>query len=199
MAQEQRKFLAFDEAATYFYEKFAESAPQRFDKYLQAAGGNHIEAIARYRYNLELSASLLPALHAAELTLRNSIHQAMCLHYLSPKPGKASPTLYFPDGTLAESDWWLSHEVHGKRILVDRDWEKVVDAYNKVPKNGQPVTPRVVAELSFGFWVELLNPIYDQTIVIPMLGTTMRKVQAKNRSNRNRGWLRLWFGRFRDL
>ena len=92
MAQEQRKFLAFDEAATYFYEKFAESAPQRFDKYLQAAGGNHVEAIARYRYNLELSASLLPALHAAELTLRNSIHQAMCLHYLSPKPGKAKPT-----------------------------------------------------------------------------------------------------------
>lgn len=199
MAQEPPKFLAFEDAAAFFYHKFAESAPQRFDKYLQAAGGDYVEAMARYRFNLELSASLLPALHAAELTLRNSIHQAMCLHYLTAKEGGAIPVLKFPDGSPAEKDWWFSLEPRGKPLLTERDWKKVVDAYEKVPKNGLPITPRVVAELTFGFWVELLNPNYDQTIVIPMLRTTMRKVQAKNKSNRNQGWLREWFGRFRDL
>lgn len=199
MAQEPQKFQTFGEAAAHFYDKVAESAPQRFGKYLSAAGGDPIEAMARYRYNLELSASLLPALHAAELTLRNAIHQAMVLHYLTPKKGDAKHTQNFPDGRVAEDNWWFSLEPNGKPLLNERDWQKVVEAYGKVPKDGLPITPRVIAELTFGFWVELLNPNYDQTIVIPLLRTTMRKVQAKNKANRNQGWLRNWFGRFRDL
>lgn len=193
MPQNQPEFTDFGEAAKFFYNKFSSNAPPRFERYLLASGGKEVEAAARYRWNLELSESLLPCLHAAELALRNAIHQAMIKTY-APAPGAT-----FPCGQPADAEWWFAGDVRGKPILKDRDWEKVKEAYDKIPKNGKPVTPRVVAELSFGFWVELLNSDYDETIVVPMLGSTMRNVQKSNPPNRKHGWLRARFGEIRDL
>lgn len=193
MPQNRPEFSDFGEAAKFFYEKFSASAPLRFNRYLLAARGKEVEAAARYRWNLELSESLLPCLHAAELALRNAIHQAMLKEY----PPVAGAT--FPCGQPADDEWWFDSVVRGNPILKARDWQKVKDAYDKVPKNGKPVTPRVVAELSFGFWVELLNSDYDETIVVPMLSSTMKRVQKKSPSNRKHGWLRERFGEIRDL
>lgn len=186
-------FTHFGEAASFFYEKFACSAPLRFKRYLELSGERELEAIAKYRWNLELSEALIPCLHSAELALRNSIHEAMIQKYLP------APKSVYPDGKQADSEWWFNVEVRGNPLLEDRDYEKVKEAYVKVPKNGKPITPRVVAELSFGFWVELLNSGYDESIVVPTLGSTMKRVQADNRANRRHGWLRERFGEIRDL
>ncbi len=135
----------------------------------------------------------LPCLHAAELALRNPIHQAMVKTY-PPVEGAT-----FPCGLPADGEWRFHGNVRGKPILKDRDLDEVEEAYNKVSKNGKSVTSRVVAEPSFGFWVELLNSDYDETIVVPMLGSTMKKVQKSNPQNRRHGWLRERFGQRRDL
>ena len=193
MPQPRLEFLGFGDAAQYFYKKFSESAPLRFDRYFQDSGGREIEAVAKYRWNLELSAALIPCLEASELALRNAIHQAMCKAYLPAHEGT------FPNGQPADEEWWFDAKVRGRDLLQERDWRKVTEAYDKIPKNGEPITPRVVAELSFGFWVELLNSNYDETIVVPMLGTTMKNVQKAYTPNRTHGWLRERFGEIRDL
>lgn len=193
MPQKHPEFRDFGEAAVYFYNAFSKTAPPRFERYLQASSNREIEAIARYRWNLGLCESLLPCLHAAELALRNAIHQAMQQAYLPCREAR------FPDGKPADAEWWFDVQVRGKSILKDRDYDKVAEAYCRVPKNGKPITPRVVAELPFGFWVELLNSGYDETIVVPMLGSTMQRVQKGTPTNRNHGWLRERFGEIRNL
>lgn len=193
MQQKPPEFLTFGDAARYFFGKFSESAPVRFQRYLDLSDGREIEAAAKYRWNLELSSALLPCFHAAELTLRNAIHQAMCQKYLP------TPTPTHPDGTSADDEWWFDVSVRGAPLLFDRDYNKVKDAYAKVANLGHPTTPKVVAELPFGFWVELLNSNYDESIVVPMLATTMRGVQRTNPTNRRHGWLRARFGEIRDL
>lgn len=193
MAQNKPEFKIFGDAARFFYDKFSESAPLRFERYLVASGGREVEAAAKYRWNLDLCESLIPCLHAAELALRNSIHQAMCRTYL---PARGSR---FPDGHRADDEWWFDAEVRNVPLLKERDWDKVRQAYDSIPKNGKPITPRVVAELSFGFWVELLNSGYDETVVVPTLGSTMRRVQKANPLNRRHGWLRETFGEIRNL
>lgn len=193
MPQIKPEFTEIGEAAKFFYEKFSESAPLRFERYLQASGGREIEAIAKYRWNLELSESLLPCLHAAELALRNAIHGAMIQTYL-PFAGAR-----FPDGQPADDEWWFDVEVRGESLLNEKDWERVTEAYNNLPKNGKPITPRVIAELPFDFWVRLLASSYDEKLVVPMLQTTMKDVQKSNTSNRTHKWLKDRFGEIKDV
>lgn len=193
MAQPAIEFANFGDAAKFFYRNFSANAPSRFGRYLGAAGGREIEAAAKYIWNLELSESLLPSLHAAELALKNSVHLSMAQIY------GPSSTACFPDGRQADSRWWFDASIRGMPLLRQRDREKVEAAYFKVKRKGAPITERVVAELSFGFWVELLNSEYDEVIVVPVLGTTMRGVQRNRPSNRTQGWLRRTFGAFRDL
>jgi hypothetical protein len=183
MPQKTLEFTAFEEAAAYFYKRFSESAPLRFEPYLQSSGGREIEAIAKYLFNLQLNESLLPCLHAAELALRNSIHLAMIQMYL-PSAGAV-----FPDGQPADDEWWFDVEVRGAKLLKAKDLERVTDAFYEIPKNGKPITPRVVAQLPFDFWVKLLSSSYDEKLVVPMLKTTMKGVQKSNPPNRTHSWL----------
>lgn len=52
------------------------SAP-RFATYLQARGGDQADALALYRWNIEVSAAFLVPLHVLEVTLRNAIVEAI--------------------------------------------------------------------------------------------------------------------------
>lgn len=52
------------------------SAP-RFATYLQARAGDRADALALYRWNLEVSAAFLVPLHVLEVTLRNAIVDAI--------------------------------------------------------------------------------------------------------------------------
>ena len=190
MPQKPLEFHNLGEAVLYFYKSFSVSAPERFERYLSASGGRHLDAIVRYRWNLELGEALLPSLHAAELTLRNAIHQAMVKQYL--------PTVrpHFPGGEHPD-DWWFDAEFEGKPFLKYEDKIKVDDVVRQLEKAGKRVTTaRVVAELSFAFWVELLNSGYTEPIVVPALKTTLRGLPDEKK---RQGWLRDNFGKLRDL
>lgn len=52
------------------------SAP-RFATYLQARGGDRADALALYRWNIEVSSAFLVPLHVLEVTLRNAIVEAI--------------------------------------------------------------------------------------------------------------------------
>ncbi len=149
-----------------------------------------MEAIAKYCWNLELSEALLPCLHAAEISLRNGIHRAMVAKYLP------ASTPHFPNGEHPD-EWWFNCSTKLGDILDSRDYEQVQRASDKVREgNKRLTTPRVVAELSFGFWVDLLNKEYETTVVRPLLGSTFRKLTQGERSQ---VWLKRTFSEFRDL
>lgn len=179
MPQDPAKFANLGEAVVFFYRQFASPAPERFDRYLMATGGRHLDAIVKYRWNIELSEALLPSLQVAEFTLRNALHQAMSAKY-APDDG-----------------WWFDATFEGKPILQSRDRDKVETAKMQLLVANKRITSaRLVSELSFGFWVELLNSSYSKPIVIPALGTTLSRLPT---AKKQLGWLRDTYGRFRDL
>jgi hypothetical protein len=107
----------------------------RFGTYLAAQAGNVDQAIRLYTWNVEVSAALWGPLQAAEVTLRNALHQQMRDRY-------------------QREDWWDAPSVG----LAPEQRRQVQRAGAKLIRRRQPFTPgHVVAELSLGFWTGLLG------------------------------------------
>jgi len=118
----------------------------RLSTYIKASSDDKEKALKLYLWNSQISSAFYIPLQGLEITLRNNLHMA-----LSKKVGK--------------NDWYDYH-------TFDKLTEiKIKEAKNKVLKKHSVVNPpHVVAELSFGFWVSLLNRSYHQTLWIPILG-----------------------------
>jgi hypothetical protein len=118
----------------------------RFGTYLAAAGGDKLLAAALYRWNMACSAAFQGPLQVLEVALRNCIHDALTNHF-------------------KRADWWS-----GSLTLADLHRRALVEAEVKASRGGRAATPgRVVAELSFGFWVGLLGRGYEMSLWRPAL------------------------------
>jgi hypothetical protein len=106
-------------------------------------GGGELEMLTNYFWNVELAESLVPCLHAVELALRNSIHAAMTNHH----------------GT----DLWF----YQRGLLEPGQLVQFANGLREVARRPAPLADRLVAELTFGFWVTLLSGPYDQRIWAP--------------------------------
>jgi hypothetical protein len=131
--------------------------------------GDDLEMLTNYFWNIDLAEALVPSLHAVELALRNSIHTALTNHY----------------GT----DMWF----YQLDLLQPRQLSEFAQALEKVAKKPHPRAGRLVAQLTFGFWVTLLSAPYEQRIwqpnnyanfaaVFPNVGNVSRK-QVADRFN----------------
>ena len=114
-------------------------SPTRFGTYLNAAGGQQA-ALQLYTWNTAVASAFYGPLQTLEVTLRNAVH-----------------------GTLSAS--------HGNRwfddghVLRPAELRLVGDATQHLHDLGKQPTPgRVVAELSYGFWVALFANAYDTTL-----------------------------------
>lgn len=121
----------------------------RISKYYRhEAGDGDVEAVARYLWNLALQASLVPALHAAELTIRNAVYDT------SVKVANLRGRRF------NEIACWLDTR---PTLLYRNEAEMVNDAKAQLRSNPKSMTPgHLVAKLSFGFWVNLFNTSYEQ-------------------------------------
>lgn len=102
-------------------------------------GGTDLELLINYLWNMELNEALFPSLHAVEVSFRNSVHAVASAHY--------GTEFWFdqPDVLLA-----------GQRRTIARTRVKLTEAQ-------KPHTAgRIVAALSFGFWVSLFNDPYER-------------------------------------
>ncbi len=109
-------------------------AVERLEAYRQD-GAEPRAALARYLLNLALCESLYSPLHLAEVALRNALHHALSVRYGTESWYDAShvPLTPWQQATIADA----------QRRLIDRR---------------KPITAgRVVAELTFGFWVSFFN------------------------------------------
>ncbi len=117
----------------------------RLSRFLKACNGDKQKALKLYRLNIELSQNFYAILSMFEVALRNAID----VHYSN----------HFNDKE------WLKNQCIGKGFLNDNAFQtgrfkskKKVDS--AIRELGVRYThDRVIASLSFGFWVNLFAPI----------------------------------------
>lgn len=106
--------------------------------------------LTNYFWNMRLCESLMPTLHAVEVVLRNAIHDALTARFGS--------ALWFDEAGLlmsAERDQLANARRHGNHDIEARGLSASL------------LPGKIVAELSFGFWVALLSDRYQQVIWQP--------------------------------
>lgn len=111
----------------------------RFGSYLAAAGTER-RALQLYTWNTAVAAAFCGPLQTIEVTLRNAVHHAMAAQH----------------GVRWFDDPMLLRPAEGH--LVGEATRRLYD-FGK-----QPTPGRVVAELSYGFWVGLFANAYDTTL-----------------------------------
>lgn len=125
------------------------SAP-RFAEYLRNSDGDQTSALRLYFYNLSISAEFFRHLQLLEVGLRNALHNELSTRY----------------GTT----WYERHDINlsPQTLLIVERAQRILRDQRKAISPG-----RVVAELSFGFWVKLLGPgwrnRYEHSLWVPAL------------------------------
>lgn len=118
-------------------------SPERLSTYRKASGYDLDRALGLYAWNMKLSASFMPLLSSAEVCLRNLIVPRMAV-------------VFGPS-------WWQSEAFFV--ILGSKGKGIVKRAENKIVACGNPAdTGRMTAELSFGFWQNMLLPKYQMPL-----------------------------------
>jgi hypothetical protein len=127
----------------------------RLAPYLRAASGDMSLAIARYYWNAELCQACYPVLQAVEIALRNNLDRAL--------------SAVFPVRGYAHIESWIDRVprvvVHpGGEDAITRAKSKLLlwDArLGDFRRDGRKGRDDLVAAMSFGFWVGLLERAYD--------------------------------------
>jgi len=111
----------------------------RLSKYLVATGFKRDKALALYGWNISISEAFYPLLSAVEVCLRNLVSKRIIEIY--------------------GVEWWLDDDF---REQIGRGTRVVKIAHNKLKKTGAVTSSRMVAELSFGFWVKMLLERHEE-------------------------------------
>lgn len=111
---------------------------ERLGSYARHDGASDQVALARYQWNIAVSASLYSSLQLCEVSLRNALH-----FLLSQEYGET----WYEGSELRISEW-------GRK--------EVAKVQRQLTKSKKTITPsRVVAELQFGFWTHLFQHDYQ--------------------------------------
>lgn len=106
----------------------------------RSTDGSDLDMLTNYFWNIDLIEAIVPCMHAVELALRNSIHSALTIQY--------GTEMWFYQPGVLES---------GGMINLGRALQ---DAAARSPLKAG----KIVAALSFGFWVSLLSGKYEQRL-----------------------------------
>jgi hypothetical protein len=133
-------------------------------------GGGMLDALARYSWNSHLGASLYPTLLHLEVAFRNRLHDAIASRY--------------PIGPWRDIDCWLGRV---PSVLAPSEVAQVQVATDRLRRSGKTIAPgRVIAELTFGFWTNLLDVRYERRQVFwpPLLEGAFPHLPAVRRTRR---------------
>jgi hypothetical protein len=133
---------------------YSETVLNRFDKYLSnerlaayltQARGDKWVAIRLYERNTQISEALYGVVQGLEVCLRNAIHELL------------TSRLGAPD--------WYDHFPFG-----DPEKLAIEEAKKKIQERPAQISPgRMIAELSFSFWVRLFSHRYENELHFPHL------------------------------
>jgi len=141
-------------------------SPERFGTYLTASGHNYDRAQKLYIWNAHMGEAFHTPIQAVEVALRNNINKALIAKY--------------------GSDWWKEPS-----FLQVIDRERTIDlemVKRRIKKRGLSlVTGQIVAGLSFGFWVGMLQRRYNPDIWGAHLRTSFPNLpRTENRDSLSR-------------
>ena len=128
-----------------------------FDRAAQQRGKGHEDAVKLYEWNAELASALLLPLHLFEVVLRNAIHEALTLTYRERWPW--------------DNRFLYSVPMKHGRYEPRKDVQQKASLY--------PTTGKVIPELKFVFWEQMLSSRYDVAIWNPLLTTVFPNVPAR--------------------
>lgn len=131
---------------------------ERLDSY-RSVEGTDLDMLVNYFWDIDLAEAIVPCLHAAELALRNSIHDAFTTKY------ETDMWFYLP-GVLEPGQ--LGQLSRALKQLADR--------------RATPTSGRIVAELTAGFWTAVLSDPYNQRIWQPQSFAMLRTVFPQSAS-----------------
>lgn len=128
-----------------YYEKIFSN--QRMQKYFERYPNDVQKAIIHYHVNIEVSESFYPVLSMFEVAFRNSLNRELTEFFQS------------------EDCYLLLGTTNGFRKLQD----EINTATRHITNRDEVVTgPKVIAELTLGFWVRLLNAEYERVLWKPL-------------------------------
>ena len=132
-----------------------------------------LDPAARYIWNNQLSAALMPALHTFEVCFRNAVHASL-------------------EDAHATASWFDT-----PNFLQPDEFRQVSKAKAGLVRLGRTVTSdRVVSELMFGFWCSLMNGPYERAVFRPCMARRLARLPAPYRT---RSALRSKLEQFRKL
>lgn len=129
----------------HLYEKLFST--ERMLKYFRRFPTNDEKAIALYHANISVSEAFYPVLAVFEVALRNSLNREL-------------------KDFFGTEDWYLHIEnTTGLRNLKN----EINTAKRHIANRNETITSsKVVAELTLGFWVRLLNAEYEKILWKPL-------------------------------
>jgi hypothetical protein len=124
---------------------------ERLYRYLKATGNDVSKAMELYELNVRLSAILYGLLNGIEVAVRNAEHIALTNSYGTPRWYDTPPTPNYgrPSAGCEGPSW------HDYAPLSEYWRDKVNEAKSSPGIGDRP--GKVIAELTFGFWVDLLQ------------------------------------------
>ncbi|HEX8907107.1 MAG TPA: hypothetical protein VF771_19810 [Longimicrobiaceae bacterium] len=156
--------------APYLESVWRALSPERLGSY-RFGGDDDVGAVCTYLWSMSLCEALYPSLHGLEVALRNTLFNAGELRY----SGVA----------WRDVPCWLDAD---PPILAPEEHGRVQEAKARLRSRGKPLeAPRLVAELTFGFWTALLDVRYEHRQVLwphllssafPGVPASMRKRKA---------------------
>ena len=120
---------------------------QRLSKYIAFNHGDADLAVRHYKSNLRLAESLYISLSVFEVTLRNALSRELC-------------------NMAGKADWFdLFYATPELQPLVP----EIDKAKTLIRNRGEQVTTdKIISEMTFGFWVMLLNSQYERVLWKPL-------------------------------
>lgn len=98
----------------------------------------------RYIYNVQISESFYPVLSALEIALRNRLYNAVA---------------------SLKGNNWLPDEINTQKILSDNERNILLETCKKLKAKKKILTTgAIIAELTFGFWVNLCKKSYKNSL-----------------------------------
>jgi hypothetical protein len=124
---------------------------ERLHRYLKATGNDPFKAMELYELNVKLSAILYGLLNGLEVAVRNAEHIALTNSYGTPRwyDTPIMPNFGKPNPGCEGPSW------HDYAPLSEYWRDKVNEAKTSPGIGNRP--GKIIAELTFGFWVDLLQ------------------------------------------
>ncbi len=118
-------------------------SPERMHKYFGKHTPDEAKAIKHYQLNISASESFYPSLSIFEIALRNSLNRKLCDKFNT-------------------QDWYLALATQPGLKDLNRE---ITMAQKHITKRHEVISgAKVVAELTLGFWVRILNAEYERIL-----------------------------------